>query len=136
MTESLFANWCALNGVQPVPMPPHIVARFVADIAPFGIHKVWEAVQEVSRAHHTIGLADPTLAPAVTTIVSEIANVTPPRSWNKDWKQRFRTLPYDVQVYIDQREYDREGTISRAFSERDKARSELEKLKNEDGEKH
>jgi hypothetical protein len=104
VTESLFQNWCTLNGVQPAPISPHLVARFVADIAPLGADKVWQAVQEVSRLHYTVGLADPTLGHPVATAMTEIAGIDAPRSWTNDQKARFKTLPLDVQRYILERD--------------------------------
>lgn len=117
MTESLFQNWCALNNVQPAPMAPHVVARFLADIAPLGIDKVWPAVQEISRLHYTVGLADPTLGHPVATKVSEIAEIVPPRGWTKQFKERFKTLPYDVQLYILGRDRTQEAELRRAQQE-------------------
>ena len=129
MTETLFQNWCALNNVQPAPMAPHLVARFVADIAPLGIDKVWPAVQEVSRLHYTVGLADPTLGHPVATLVSEIGAVEPPRSWDKEHKARFKSLPYDLQLYLAAKEAQREVTVRRVFSERDRLKDELMAIK-------
>ncbi|PDT55766.1 hypothetical protein CO678_42010 [Bradyrhizobium diazoefficiens] len=114
MTESLYTNWCMLNGCKPVPIAPNMAARFVADVAPLGIDKVWPAVQEISRLHYTIGLADPTLGYPVATLVSEIAKIEPPRSWAKQYKERFKTLPYDVQLYITEREKQRDSEVRRA----------------------
>lgn len=113
MTE-LFGNWCALNGINSLPVPPQIVARFVADIAPLGIVKVWPEVQDISRAHYTIGLADPTLGHPVTTAVNAISGIVPPRSWDKDHKSRFMSLPYDVQLYVNEREAQRDKAVRQA----------------------
>ncbi|RZM98714.1 hypothetical protein CWO91_36820 [Bradyrhizobium genosp. SA-3] len=129
MTESLFQNWCTLNGVQPVPVAPHVVARFIADITPLGIDKVWPAVQEISRTHYTVGLADPTLGHPVATLVTEIGAVEPPRSWDKEHKLRFKSLPYDLQLYIAAKEAQREVTMRRVFSERDNLKNELKAIK-------
>lgn len=107
----MFENWCVLNGLKPHQASPTIVARFVSDIAPLGISKVWRAVQEISRTHYIIGLADPTLGGAVAAAVNEVSKIAPPRSWPKEEQARFLTLPYDVQVTIEKRERDRDNQV-------------------------
>lgn len=103
-----------LNNVQPVPATPAIVARFVADVAPWGMEKIWPIVQEISRAHYTIGLADPTLGGPVAAAINQIAQIDAPRSWPADQKRRFLTLPYDLQVYVSEREAQRDKEVRRA----------------------
>ena len=96
----MFARWCQLNAVSPCPASPASVARFVADCAPLGIERLWPAVQEISNMHLSIGLADPTLGGPAVTAISDLAGIEPPRSWPDDRKQRFRSLPYDLQIYV------------------------------------
>jgi hypothetical protein len=99
-----------------------VIARFVADIAPMGISDVWQAVQEISRAHYMIGLADPTIGGPVTAAINEIAKIDPPRSWPKEDQIRFRTLPYDMQLIVSKREADRDRQIRHMQNERKKER--------------
>jgi hypothetical protein len=76
-----------------------------------GISKVWRAVQEISRTHYVIGLADPTLGGPVAIAMNEISKIAPPRSWPKEEQIRFLTLPYDIQVTIEKRERDRDNQV-------------------------
>jgi hypothetical protein len=129
MTEpTTFERWCILNGTRPVPATPMMVARFVADVAPWGVDKIWPIVQEISRAHYTVGLADPTLGGPVAAAINEIAKIDPPRSWNKEEKQRFNSLPYDLQKTVVRREDQREKTVRRAMQEASDARAALKAL--------
>lgn len=131
MTEpTTFERWCILNGTQPVPATPMMVARFVADVAPWGIEQIWPIVQEISRAHYTVGLADPTLGGPVAAAINEIAKIEPPRSWPKQQKARFALLPYDLQGYVAAHDQQREKEIRRAHSEAANAKQELAKVKN------
>ncbi|WP_409188781.1 hypothetical protein [Bradyrhizobium sp. RDM4] len=131
MTDaSTFERWCLLNNVKPVPATPMMVARFVAEVAPWGIEKIWPIVQQISRAHYTVGLADPTLGGPVATAINEIATIDPPRSWPKEHKARFAQLPYDLQVYVGDHERRREKEIRRAHNEAATAKQELAKVKN------
>jgi hypothetical protein len=121
----MFANWCELNGLSPCPATPATVARFVADCASLGIERLWPAVQEISKLHASIGLADPTLGGVVGAAVEDIASVDPQRSWPGDRKVRFKSLPYDLQVYIAAHEERREKTLRRAQNEAAIAKQKL-----------
>lgn len=121
----MLARWCALNGVSVFPVPPAIVARFVADCAPLGIERLWPAVQDIQAAHVSLGLADPTLGPAVAAALGDVAGIAPPRSWPGDYKQRFRSLPYDLQRFVADHEQQREKALRRAQNEAAEFRRKL-----------
>jgi hypothetical protein len=121
----MFARWCELNGVSWCPAAPAAVAKFVADCASLGIERLWLAVQEISRAHVSLGLADPTLGGIVAAAISDVAGIVPPRSWPNDRKQRFKSLPYDLQVYVAAHEAQREKALRRAQNEAAVARQKL-----------
>jgi hypothetical protein len=121
----MFAKWCELNGLSPCPATPMHVAGFVTDCAPLGIERLWPAVQDISRLHVSAGFADPTLGGAAAKAISDLAGIEPPRSWPADHKQRFKTLPYDLQVYIAAHEAQREKALRRAQNEAASARQKL-----------
>src|SRR5882757_5158827 len=110
----MFVRWCELNRVVPCPSAPAAVARFVADCSTLGIERLWPAVQDISKLHVSAGLADPTLGGPVAAAIGDIAAIEPPRSWPDDRKQRFRSLPYDLQIFISIHEARREKTLRRA----------------------
>jgi len=117
MAGAMFENWCLLHDLEPVPAAPATVAKFVADIAPMGIEKVWPIVGEISRAHYMAGHADPTLGGPVAVAINDIAKIDPPRSWPKEQKFRFTSLPYDLQVYVAAHDKQRETTVRKALNE-------------------
>lgn len=121
----MFARWCELNGVCWCPAAPAAVAKFVGDCAALGIGRLWPAVQEISRTHTSLGLADPTLGGVVAAVISDVAGILPPRSWPNDRKQRFQSLPYDLQVYVAAHETQREKALRRAQNEAAIARQKL-----------
>lgn len=121
----MFARWCELNGASFCPASPAHVAKFVADCASLGIERLWPAVQDISRAHVSLGFADPTLGGVAAAAISDVAGIDPPRSWPDDRKQRFRSLPYDVQVYVADHEARREKAVRRAQNEAAIARQKL-----------
>ena len=113
----MFARWCELNGAAFCPAAPAAVAKFVADCGALGIARLWSAVQDISRTHVSLGLADPTLGGVVTTAISDVVGLAPPRSWPEDRKQQFRSLPYDMQAFIANHEGLREKALRRAQNE-------------------
>jgi hypothetical protein len=109
-----FENWCALRGVSALPARPATVAEFVTECYPLGVDRVWRILQEVSRAHRRQGVADPTMGPPVSLAMNELSRIEPPRSWPAGMKRRFLELPYDLQVYVNVREAERDRAVRQA----------------------
>jgi hypothetical protein len=101
------------------------VTKFVNDCASLGIDRLWPAVQDISRTHVSLGLADPTLGGPAAKTISDVAGIDPPRSWPGDRKQRFKSLPYDLQIYVADHETRREKAVRRAQNEAAIARQKL-----------
>ena len=100
---------------------------------PLGIERLWPAVQDISRLHVSVGLADPTRGGVAAEAISDLAGIDPPRSWPADHKQRFKSLSYDLQVYVAAHEAQREKALRRAQNEAASTRQKLATyLKNED----
>jgi hypothetical protein len=123
-----FARWCELNGASFCPAPPATVARFVSDCGALGIERLWSSVQDISRMHASLGLADPTLAAPVAAAVSAVAGISPPRAWPDSQKVRFGSLPYDWQIYLAAHEVRREKALRRAQNEAAAAKQKLAAL--------
>jgi hypothetical protein len=113
----MFARWCELNGASFCPAAPAAVAKFVTDCGSLGIARLWPALQDISRTHVTLGLADPTLAGTVAAAVGDIAGLSAPRSWPVEFKRRFKLLPHDVQAFLVEHEARREKALRRAQNE-------------------
>ena len=121
----MFARWCELNRLSFCPAAPADVAKFISDCAPLGIEQLWPAVQEISATHVALGLADPTLGGVAAAAVNDIAGIDPPRAWPAECKERFRSLPYDLQLYVAGHEVRRDKEIRRAQNEAAAARQKL-----------
>jgi hypothetical protein len=124
----MFARWCELNGASFCPASPADVAKFVANCASLGMDCLWPAVRDISKAHVSLGLADPTLGGPVAAAICGVANLDPPRSWPDDHKHRFGSLPYDLQIYVAEHEARREKALRRAQNEAAAVRRELAML--------
>ncbi len=121
----MFARWCELNGASFCPAAPADVAKFAADCASLGIERLWVALQEISGLHLSLGLADPTLGGPAAEAINRVADLAAPRSWPNDRKQQFRSLPYDLQVFVITHEAQREKALRRAQNEAAAARQKL-----------
>jgi hypothetical protein len=121
----MFVKWCELNDLSPCPAAPVHIVRFVVDCAPLGIERLWPAIQDISRLHVAVGLADPTLGGVAAEAISDLAGIDPPRSWPAGHKQRFKSLPYDLQVHVASHEAQREKALRRAQNEAANARQKL-----------
>ncbi|QIP08545.1 hypothetical protein [Bradyrhizobium symbiodeficiens] len=127
----IFVKWCELNGVIACPAAPASVARFVTDCAALGLSRLWSAVQDISRMHVSLGLADPTLGGVAASAINALAVIPPPRSWPAPFKERFASLPYDIQVYLAAHEAQRERALRRAQNDAASARQKLAALEAE-----
>lgn len=121
----MFTRWCELNGVVCFPAAPADVARFVTDCAALGIERLWPAVQDISRAHASSGLADPTLGGVAAAAINTIAGIAAPRSWPDAQKARFKALPYDLQLFVAAHETQRDKAVRRAQNAAAIARQKL-----------
>lgn len=127
----VFQNWCASNSVSELPAAPADVARFVSDCFELGMAEIWPMLQEISRAHYLIGLADPTQGGPVAAAIAGIAKIDPPRAWPKEHKASFSLLPYNLQSYLAGHEARREKEIRRAQNEAADAKKKLAALQPE-----
>lgn len=121
----MFARWCELNARPFCPAEPATVAEFVKDCSALGIERLWPAVQEISKLHVSLGLADPALGGPAAAAISDVAAIAPPRSWPGEYKQRFKSLPYDIQLFVAAHETQREKALRRAQNEAAAARQKL-----------
>lgn len=88
--------------------------------------------------HASLGLADPTLGSPAADAMSAVAAVPPPRSWPRQFKERFGALPYDIQAYLAAHETQRERALRRAQNEAAAASRKLAALETQlkDGTRH
>jgi hypothetical protein len=124
---SAFGKWCIVRNVRSLPAAPAHVAGFIADLAASGktVKVIWPLVQEISAAHTSSGLADPTAGGVVADAINALALIDPPRSWAAEEKARFKALPYDLQLYVTQREAQRDTALRRSQNEIAEAKKQL-----------
>jgi hypothetical protein len=81
-------------------------------------------VVRIDDGDHRFFVSDAGLGFQVSEM-NHIAKLDPPRSWPKQHKARFETMPYDMQVYVAGHEARREKEIRRAHNEAATARRKL-----------
>ncbi len=113
----MFTRWCELKRIAWFPSQPGAIAAFIRDCSTLGIERLWPTIRELSEAHLSRGYPDPTAGGPVAAEINSISGVEPPRSWAKTEWPRFFALPYDLQLYVIDREKQRERVVGRAISE-------------------
>jgi hypothetical protein len=112
---SAFAAWCEMMNVRSCPARPAVLACFIVEVAAaISPAELVRAVAQIADWHLSFGLANPAATPVVLAALDEIAAVEPPRSWPTTQKHRFRVLPHDLQVYVAEREKERDRVLRRA----------------------
>lgn len=119
----VFKAWCEQKAVTPFPARPASVAYFVLDNVLLGIDQIEKVIASISAVHD--GVADPTISPLVSAALNHVSPIDPPRSWPKEHKQRFLSLPRELQVYVVTRETQRDKEVTRAQNEIGRVRQEL-----------
>lgn len=120
----IFIRWCEGQGIRPVPVTPADVALFVAQNESLGIAKLAASVAAISHDYLSRGLADPTFGP-VSAELNRIAGLGVPRSWKKEQWPLFKALPYELQIYIMERDKQQETALRRAQNEAAKLQQRL-----------
>jgi hypothetical protein len=120
-----FLTWCERRDVRPVPARPGSVALFLLEHESLGIEALARMVSAISQVHLKEGRADPASGYPVATALNSLAKIDAPRSWPKEHKGRFTSLPYDLQAYVSAHEAQREKELRRAHNEAATARKQL-----------
>jgi hypothetical protein len=124
---AIFKSFCERHELIAYPARPATVAYFIHEKAGLGIAELLRIVKAISLTHDTV--ADPTAGGIVPAALNKLSPIPEPRSWTKDGKVQFRTLSYELQRVIADRDADREKTVRRALSEAAELRKQQPKEK-------
>ena len=113
---AVFLAFCKSNNVRHCPARPATCAAFAkAEAAngrdPQGVVALLDAVSAL-HDHHS--LANPTQTAAVRTALESIIKSDPPRSWPKEDRASWATLPPDIRQAIARREEQRDQALRQA----------------------
>ena len=122
-----FSTWCNQRRVRALPSRPEVVGTFIQEIAHRGPEYVLSMVEAIGRMHMKLpSLSDPTVSRAVHFVLDQIIKTEPPRSWSKEDKLLFMSLPAQIRAVIARREQEREFGLRRKQNE---LAEEIKKLK-------
>ena len=124
-----FVAWCQAKGLPSRPASPGSVALYMLEHQSAGIEPLLQILKGISAAHEALAMSDPTTSWSVTSALSRITRLVPPRSWPKAEREMFARLPYALQHYVAMHEDRREREIRRAHNEAAALRHELKSLR-------
>jgi hypothetical protein len=109
-----WAKFCADRNVRACPAKPQTVAMWVLSHRHLGADAIMDmlAALDVLHDHHNLSL--PTKSAIVCRALEQVFKAEPPRSWDRESKLLFATLPQTIQQIIGKRERDRERELRRA----------------------
>ena len=114
-----FLAWTSLAGVRYAPCKTHVVCAYVLHLAATGASTgtILRSLTAISALHERHNLADPVSSSAARYAIEYAIPADPPRSWRKDEKKLFVTMPAEVKVAVSRREHQRETEIRRLQNE-------------------
>jgi hypothetical protein len=112
-----FLQWAETQHVRPLPARPASVAAFICWQQDQRVPRqvIVEVLSAISALHVAAAVGDPVPAPIVSSTLG--SSIDPPRSWKKEDKAFFATLPLYAQEIIATREQDREVHLRRCQNE-------------------
>jgi hypothetical protein len=112
----LFERWCSDKSVRRLPAKPWVVAAFILDQTANGrdAQGCLALLAAIAEIHDVHSLSDPTSSGFVRTALESIIKSEPPRSWPKEDRASWATLPPDIRQAISRREEQRDLALRRA----------------------
>jgi hypothetical protein len=113
-SEEQLALWyrleahAATRGVRAFPSTPALVADFLNTLIDEELEEVCLAIQAI---HDSVGASSPVATIAVRTILERRLRAESPRSWSRDDKQLFASLPVEIRAVLARRENERDASL-------------------------
>ena len=108
MTWQAFVEYCNSHNVRHLPARPATVASFLLDDRQLSHDRMLEILTVITRAHDQHGLSNPTATAIVRAVIETVMEDKPPRSFSKDEKEIFASLPADLRFALSRLERRRE----------------------------
>jgi hypothetical protein len=120
-----FAKWAAQHNIRACAAKPATVAMWVLSHRHLGADAAMEMLAAVAAIHDYHGLSNPTQTAIVCRAIEAVFKAEPPRSWDREAKLLFATLPQTIQQVIGKRERDRERELRSCQNRAAKAEKKL-----------
>jgi hypothetical protein len=106
---SSFVQYASRLGVRPFPASPAAAASWLDSLPEAEIEPALEALQVT---HDAVGASSPVgCSLAVKTVLERRLRTECPRSWTKEDRQFFISLPREVQAILTRRENERDASL-------------------------
>ena len=115
-----FVEWCAATGVRHLPCRPTTVAVYVLHQASLGAPpgRIVSTMSAIEALHNLYQCANPVATSSARFALEQVIKGGPaPRSWTKDEKALWATLPPEVRSVIQRRDADQEKSMRKAQNE-------------------
>jgi hypothetical protein len=104
----------ATRGVRAFPSTPALVADFLNTLIDEELEDACQAIQSI---HDSVGSSSPVATIAVRTILERRLRAESPKSWSRDDKQLFASLPVEIRAVLARRENERDAGLRRKQQE-------------------
>ena len=115
----LFEKFCSERSCRRLPAKPWVVASFVLHEAAAGrdAQGCIALLAAIAEIHDVHSLSNPTATGVVRTALELIIKTEPPRSWPKEDRASWATLPPEIREAIARREDNRDRALKTKFQE-------------------
>jgi hypothetical protein len=114
-----FIEWATNANVRYCPALPTTVGSYILAASASGIKEkqILATVAAIERLHDSVGLPSPCATTPARYAFSQVVKSEPPRSWTKEEKLMWATLPPEIRSVIARREHSREKETRRLQNE-------------------
>ena len=114
-----FLAWAKEKCVRACPARPSVVAAYVLHEHGLGTpaQQILAILEAVTAFHDHHGQPNPSATAVVRLALDDVIRIEPPRSWPKEDKVLFATLPPDIRDVIARREQERDASLRRKQNE-------------------
>jgi hypothetical protein len=118
-----FERYAAQHGIRAFPATPALAASYLAAVDESDLEKVVDALHTV---HDALGLASPCGASlAVKIVLERRLRAEAPRSWSREDKQLWASLPIGIRQILSRRENERDAALR---TKQNKLAAEMKRL--------
>jgi sirohydrochlorin ferrochelatase len=103
-----FERYCQQRGIRAFPASPALVASFLDILSDEELEPACQAIQVICDS---IGASSPVATLAVRTVLERRLRSESPRSWSRDDRALFASLPVEVRAVLARRENERDAAL-------------------------
>ena len=98
----------ARRGVRSFPCTPALCAEWLSTLEDSALEEACAAIQTI---HDSVGASSPVCSLAVRTVLERRLRPETPRSWSKEDRAFFASLPVEIRAILTRRENERDASL-------------------------